>query len=148
MGFLVHDVPHDGQCAFACISHQLRVKKFIQADITGEDVRRDLVSYLSTHDELKQVISNRLIDKSIEQYISEMSEKAEWADENMLYIASAFYDVNIRVIRTDSSPPSEYGSSSEDRLVLLGYVSCIAGELPTHYVSLLPCAGQKLIHIN
>lgn len=140
-GYSVYNVPHDGQCAFASICHQLCTKGLVQDAITADDVRRDLVNYLSANDELKQVISERLVGQTIEQYISDMRHRATWADENMLHVASIFYDVNIHVIRTDLSPPTEIGSSSGERSIVIGYVSLVAGESPTHYVSLLPCTG-------
>lgn len=143
-GYSVHDVPHDGQCAYSSISHQLSVKKLVPENITSDDVRHDLVNYLDRNDELKETISERLVGQTINEYISDMKQKQTWADENMLYVASVFYNITIHIIQPGKSTPTIIGPSSAtsgDRLIEIGYVSSVPGEPPTHYVSLLSHKG-------
>jgi len=144
-GFSVVNVPYDGQCAFSAISHQLVARNYVSCDLPGDTVRRDVVDCLSGNEELKAVISERLTDKTIADYITDMRRRSTWADENILYVASVLYDVEIIVFRTDGSSPTHIGSSSTNRCIYLGYVSCIADDYsPTHYVSLLSNAGMIL----
>ena len=71
--------------------------------------------------------------------------KTTWADKNILYIASIYYDVAIRIIRSDATTPVDIGTSSADRHIVLGYISCVPGEQPTHYVNLIPNTGLMLL---
>jgi len=134
-------VPYDGQCAFSSISHQLLINKYVSSDISGDAVRRDVVNFLRSNDSLKSTISDRLTAQTIDDYITDMALTRTWADENILHVASLFYDVEIHVLRTDDSQPTRIGSSTRNRSLLLGYVRCADGEDPTHYVSLVPNIG-------
>jgi len=64
-----------------------------------------------------------------------------WADKNILYVASLFYHVEIRVLRADGTQPTCIGSSTRNRSLLLGYVQCAGVNYPTHYVSFVPNTG-------
>jgi len=143
----VHNVPYDGQCAFSAISHQLRLKKYVSDCISGDTVRGDVVNFLSTNNDLKARVSERLTEQTIDEYITDMSHIETWADENIMYAASLFYDVEIRVLRSDDSL-TIIGSSSTDRSILLGYVRCGEDESPTHYISLVPNTGYSFIHLH
>jgi len=144
-GFSVVNVPYDGQCVFSAISHQLVARNYVSCDLPSDTVRRYVVDCLSGNEELKAVISERLTDKTIADYITDMRRRLTWADENILYVASVLYDVEIIVFRTDGSSPTHIGSSSTNRCIYLGYVSCIADDYnPTHYVGLLSNAGMIL----
>jgi len=145
LGYCVHDVPFDGECAFAAIGHQLSTKNYVQDFLASDIVRRDVVRFLSNNEELKRTIAQRLVGQSIDNYVTDMLLKTTWADENILYVASIYYDVAIRIIRIDAATPVDIGTSSADRRIVLGYVSCVPGEQPTHYVSLLPNTGLMLL---
>ena len=134
-GFSVVDVPLDGQCAFSAISHQLVARNYVSCDVSGDIVRRDVVDFLSANEELKAVISERLSDQTLDDYITAMRHASTWADENMLYVASVLYDVEINVLRCDAGVPVCIGSSTTNRSLYLGYVACIGDSSPTHYVS-------------
>jgi len=148
LGYCIHNVPFDGECAFAAISHQLSSKKYVQDCLPSNVVRRDVVQFLSSNDELKQTVSERLIGQTVDHYITDMLLKTTWADENILFAASMYYNVAIRILRADSSTPVDIGKSSVDRQIVLGYVNVVVGEQPTHYVSLVPTTGLTLIVFN
>ena len=148
-GFEVVNVPSDGQCAFSAISHQLIARNLVNCEKSaksGSIVRREVVDFLATDEELKTRISNRLVeDQTIDKYISDMRLPETWADEDILYVASICYDVQITVRRSESDA-DHIGSSLTDRSIDLGYV-CSDGSSPSpnHYVSLLPKANAGMI---
>jgi len=144
-GFRVQNVPYDGQCAFSSISHQLSLKRYVTGDVSGDDVRRAVVHFLATNEDLKLRISKRLTEQTIDDYITGMALTKTWADENILYAASLFYDVEIHILRDDDSPPTHIVSSTTHRSILLGYVRCADGLSPMHYVSLVPNTGMLFI---
>ena len=136
--YTVHNVPADGQCAFSAISHQLSTKKYIQTHVTGDIVRRQVVEFFSCNENLKLAIKERLCEQSIDDYIGKMSSKTTWADENILFVASVCYDVELQILRDDGTPTLRIGSSTANRSITLGYVSLSPGESPSHYISLVP----------
>lgn len=71
-GYDVYNVPQDGQCAFSSISHQLLIKKYVVGEISGDIVRRDVVNFLRRNDSLRSIISERLTEETIDDYISNM----------------------------------------------------------------------------
>jgi len=143
-GFSVVNVPLDGQCAFSAISHQLVARNYVSCHVSGDTVRSDVVDCLNGSEELKAVVSERLTNQTIGDYITAMRHASTWGDENMLYVASRLYDVEINVLRCDGGSPIRIGSSSASRSLYLGYVACIGDSNPTHYVSLLSNAGMIL----
>jgi len=150
-GFSVFNVPYPivhRQCAFSAISHQLVARNYVNCEMSGDVVRREVVDFLSTNEELKAIISHRLINQTIDDYITAMSLAATWADEDILYVASVLYNVQITVLRSDAGQPIHIGSSSTSRSIVLGYVTCIGGSSPTHYVSLSPLSNAGLNDIN
>lgn len=142
--YYVHNVPFDGQCAFSSICHQLLVKKYVLGEMSGDIVRREIVKFLATNEQLKLTISERLTEQSIDDYITDMALGSTWADENILYAASLLYDIEILVIGNDHSPPTCIGTSRNNRKIVLGYVRCTPEESATHYVSLVPATGLLL----
>lgn len=54
----------------------------------------------------------------------------------MLHAASIVYDVEIREVRSDSQLPMVNGCWTVNHYITLGFVSCMRGEVPTHYVSI------------
>lgn len=138
MGYTVHDMPHDGQCAFSAIGHQLKQKYNMPGDLSGSGVRETVVNFIREEKEIKSTIAARLADQTIETYLKEMSKKATWADENILYVASVLYNVKILIWREGDMTPIAFGAPNCDRSIDLGYVATETGESETHYVSLLP----------
>ena len=126
-GYTVHNVPADGQCAFSAISHQLSTKKYIQIHLNGDVVRRQVVEFLRGNDKLKLAINDRLCEQSVDDYIIEMSNKTTWADENILFAANVCYDVELLILHNDGAPTLHIGSSTANRSITLGYVSCSPG---------------------
>ena len=145
LGYFIHNVPYDGECAFAAIAHQLSTKNYVQDFLPSHVVRRNVVQFLNSNQDLKETIAPRLAGQSVDNYVTDMMMKTTWADENILYVASIFYDVAIRIIRSDTTTPVDIGTSSADRQIVLGYVSCVPGEQPTHYVRVIPNTGLVLL---
>ena len=101
-GFSTVNVPYDGQCVFSAISHQLVARNYANCEKSGDVVHREVVDFLSTNKELKAIISHRLVNQTIDEYISAMRLAATWADEDILYVASVLYHVQITVLRSDA----------------------------------------------
>lgn len=141
--FSVHDVPKDGSCLFAAIAQQLVSKNYTRKEVTAADVRRELIEYIRSSDELKARITDRLVNQTLDNYLLSMSSVKAWGDENMLYAAALYYDVTIHIWRSGVEVPTVIGSSTENYTVDLGYVSSLTGEQPTHYVSLLTAVGDE-----
>ena len=66
-----------------------------------------------------------------------MSKQYHWGDENILYTAALYFDATVHVLRNDDIMQTTFGSSKQGRSLKVGYVSCVAGEAPNHYVSLV-----------
>jgi hypothetical protein len=155
-GYIVRNVPADGQCAFSAIAHQLQLNNYVSptAQISGHSVRQDIVSFIRNNAQLKSAIVQRLSGATIDEYLTYMAMATSWADENIFYAASKLYDLEIRILTCDGARPIIIGSPSvAGRSISVGYVSYVVGESPTHYVSLIPCAGLEssadeiLIHV-
>ena len=71
-----------------------------------------------------------------------MSVSTTWADENIFYAASKLYDLEICILTCDMAQPKTFGFPVDGRSISLGYVTYVVGESPSHYVSLIPCAGK------
>ena len=79
---------------------------------------------------------------TIDEYLKDIAIATTWADENVFYAASQLYDLEICILTCDGAKPIIFGSPSVvGRSIVLGYVSYAVDESPTHYVSLMPCAG-------
>ena len=139
-GYIVCDVPYDGQCAFTAIGHQLSFHRQGEDKLTGDRVRRDIVMAIRHNPQLRSRIGERLEaeGKNINEYLTEMVKSSTWADDLTLLAASVVYDITICILRENESTAIHIGSSSCNGSIVLGYVSCQPGEHPTHYVSLLP----------
>lgn len=133
----VHNMPYDGQCGFSAIGHQMCANHYVSTDLPGSVVRKDLVNFISSSETLKSDIANRLVGETIDEYLISMAKAKTWIDENMLHVASKFYNIEVRITRRDRSDPVIIGSSTSGRVINLGYISCAPGEQPTHYVSLV-----------
>jgi hypothetical protein len=132
------NMPYDGQCAFAAIAHQLFVNGYasVLPQPTPGLVRADVVRFINGSQALKDAISQRLTETSIEQYLKDMAVSTTWADENTIHADGLLYDVKICILSSGSRVPVYVGSLSSDRTITLSHVSVAAGEDPTHYVSL------------
>ena len=98
-GYTVHNVPYDGQCAYTALGHQLQLKNHISKEASpGDAVRRDVVSFLQSNQQLQSVIAERLVGISMDDYINEMAKSSTWADENVMLAASLLYDVEICIL--------------------------------------------------
>lgn len=135
----------DGSCFFDALLHQLLRHNSIAADaglhINQQIMRQDIADFMKNNDDLKAHISERLTDQNIDQYVLSILHPTTWADENVLTASSLLYNVTICIFRSGEVVPStcigDSSSSMSHRKVYLGYVACIVGEQPTHYVSLI-----------
>jgi hypothetical protein len=138
-GYQGHNVPYDGQCAFTAIGHQLALNRYKSGDsVSGNAVRHDIVMFINSNQQLRTDIAERLEadGNTIGDYITGMAKHSTWIDENAMFAASLLYDVTIDILRDDGSSPVRIGSSTSNRSVVLGYVSCYPGE-PQHITSVL-----------
>ena len=105
-GYIVHNVPGDGDCMFASIALGLGYPH------TAETVRRDIVNYLENHlhevDDipLQEEFQSRsqetstapaAVNDSNEQYLQRLAKRGEWGDGVMLSSACRVYHRPINV---------------------------------------------------
>ena len=142
--YVVEDHPADdgsgsGNCMFNAIAHQLELRHYTSG-MTGSTLRQQLVEYIEENNTLKALVSSRLVNQSVDSYLQDMAKPGRWRDENFLYAAALRFNCTVCVVRSNGMQTTYEGSSSSPSVserVMLGYVSCVPGGAPNHYVSLV-----------
>jgi len=149
--YIVEDSSADdesGNCMFSATAHQLELHHYTSG-MTGSTLRQQLVQYIKDNNTVKELVSSRLVNQSVDSYLQDMAKPGRWGDENFLYAAALRFNCTVCVLRSNGMETTYVGSSpspSVSERVMLGYVSCVAGEAPNHYISLV--AKQPVIKEN
>jgi hypothetical protein len=149
-GFTCVSVPHDGNCLFSCIAHQLHALGIHDVKHTAMDIRRELVNFIRCHDDIESQIEMNLCDSEKSQrdnksrlnsYLHQMETSSDsWGDGNMIAVASKMYGRPVLVYQKGVTAPMTINSPDDQchgDAITIGFVPDIPGSESNHYISLL-----------
>ena len=86
--FHVYDFPKDSSCLSAALVHRLVARKDSCCELNAAVVRRDVINGISSTEELKSIISERITGQTLDDYLLSMSNVKTWRDENVFLCRS------------------------------------------------------------